>query len=73
MATQASKESYLRWPPASRRRDPCVRDSNDGGTAHPDDPDGEIPRWSGFVWIPLLVLAILFHVGLLSVVWRAFF
>jgi len=74
MATQASKASSPRWPPVFDRHDPCARDSNDGEdgeTAHPNDPDGEIPRWSGFVWIPLLGLATIFCAGFLSILWSA--
>ena len=38
-----------------------------------DVEDGPMPWWSGFIWVPLLLLALIFFVGLIYMVWSLFF
>lgn len=35
-----------------------------------DVPDGPLPWWSGFIWVPLLVASCLFWVAVAYVFWR---
>lgn len=35
-----------------------------------DVPDGPLPWWSGFIWVPLLVAACLFWVAVVYFFWR---
>lgn len=41
--------------------------------AHDEVDDGPMPQWSGLIWLPLLLFAVAFFVGLGYAVWISFF
>ena len=46
------------------------RTDREAHDAKGDVPDGPLPWWSGFIWVPLLVAGCLFWVVVAYVLWR---